>query len=228
MKRVNVLWLLLNSLFLIVFNFLFFMLSDFENCNNSVWLSYGFIHFSYILLLLTPFFARRGKVEYIYRRPLFFVTTTYFMIQLGVGITFILIAPETVKVALIVQVILAGLFLTWLFAHLIANEHTADSAERREPELQFIKESSAKIYSVLQQITDRATAKKVEHVYDLLHSSPTKSNADVRPLEQQIISEIERFESVVSQNETAQIVSITDKIHKLVEERNRQLKIRNK
>jgi len=228
MKRVNILWLLLNSLFLIVFNFLFFMLSDFGNCNNSVWLSYGFIHFSYILLLLTPFFARRGKVEYIYRRPPFFVTTTYFLIQLGVGITFILIAPETVKVALIVQVILAGLFLTWLLAHLIANEHTADSAERREPELQFIKESSAKLQTVLQQITDCATAKKVERVYDLLHSSPAKSNADVRPLEQQIISEIERLESVVSQNETEQIVSIADKIYRLVEERNRQLRTSNK
>ena len=228
MKRVNILWLLLNSLFLIVFNFLFFMLSDYENCNNSVWISYGFIHFSYILLLLTPFFARRGKVEYIYRRPPFFVTTTYFLIQLGVGITFILIAPETVKVALIVQVILAGLFLTWLLAHLIANEHTADSAERREPELQFIKESSAKLYSILQKITDRATAKKVERVYDLLHSSPARSNADVRSLEQQVINEIDQLENAVASNNTEQIVSVSDKIYRLAEERNRQLKISNR
>ena len=81
-----------------------------------------------------------------------------------------------------------------------------------------------KLYSILQQITDRATAKKVERAYDLFHSSPARSNADVRPSEQQIISEIERLGSVVSQNETEQIVSIADNIFRLAEERNRQLK----
>jgi hypothetical protein len=228
MKRVNILWLLLDSLFLIVFNFLFFILDGYKNCNYAVWISYGFIHFAYILLLLTPFFARRGKVEYIYRRPPFFVTSTYFLIQLCTGITFILIAPETVKVTLIVQVILAGLFLAWLLAHLIANEHTADSAEQREPELQFIKESSLKLQTVLQQITDKTIAKKVEQVYDLIRSSPTKSNINAHSLEQQIISEIEKLENIVSKNDTEQIISVADKISQLADDRNKQLKISNR
>jgi hypothetical protein len=204
------------------------MLGGYKNCNNSVWISYGFIHFAYILLLLTPFFARRGKVEYIYRRPPFFVTTTYFIIQLCTGITFILIAPEIVKVTLIVQVILAGLFLAWLLAHLIANEHTADSAERREPELQFIIDTSAKLQTVLQQIKDKTTAKKVEQVYDLLRTSPTKSNVNVHSLEKQIAIEIEQLESVINKNDTEKTTSIADKISKLAEERNRQLKISNR
>lgn len=54
MKRVNILWLLLDSLFLIAFNVLFFMFVDYRT--DSVWVSYGFIHFSYILMLLTPLF----------------------------------------------------------------------------------------------------------------------------------------------------------------------------
>jgi hypothetical protein len=228
MKRVNILWLLLDSLFLIVFNFLFFMLGGYKNCNYAVWISYGFIHFAYILLLLTPFFARRGKVEYIYRRPPFFVTTTYFLIQLCVGVTFIIIAPETVKVTLIVQVILAGLFLAWLLAHLIANEHTADSTELHEPKLQFIKESSAKIQTVLQMITDKAIAKKVEQVYDLIRTSPAKSNADIHSMEQEIINEIEKLENIVRKNDTEQIISVADKISRLAEERSRQLKISNR
>ena len=225
MKRVNILWLLLDSLFLIVFNFLFFLLGDAENFNTSVWICYGFIHFAYILLLLTPFFARRGGAEYIYRRPPFAVTTTYFIVELIVGVTLILIAPETTKVTLILQVILTGLFLAWLLAHLIANEHTADNIEKREPELQYIKESSAKLHSILQQITDRAISKKVEQVYDLIHSSPSKSNANVHSLEKQIIIEIEQLENIVNQNNTEKMASITDEIHQLAEERNRQLKI---
>jgi hypothetical protein len=228
MKRVNILWLLLDSLFLMVFNLLFFMLGDAGDAKTSVWICYGFIHFAYFALLLTPLLVRKSGVGIDYRRPLYVVTSAYFLVELLVGVTLILIAPETVKVTIIIQAVLAALFLGWLLVYLIANEHTADNAERRETELQYVKESSAKLHSVLQQITDKTAGKKVERVYDLIRSSPSRSNADVHPLEQQVISEIKRLESVVNQNETEQIVSIADKIHRLAEERNRQLKTSNR
>ena len=68
------------------------------------------------------------------------------------GVIFILIAPETNKVTIIIQVILAAIFLGWLLMYLIANEHTANNVERRERELQYVKESSAKLYSIIQRI----------------------------------------------------------------------------
>ena len=232
MKRVNILWLLLNSLFIIVFNLLFFMLGDVcaaeSKTPTSVWISYGFIHFAYFLFLTTPFFVRKNKNSHTYDKPLYTITASYFIAELIAGVTLILIAPETVKVAIIIQVVLAAAFIAWLLIFLIANEHTADITERRESELQYIKESSAKLQSVLQQITDKTTAKKVERIYDLIHSSPAKSNTDARSLEQQAISEIDRLESAVSRNDTEQIVSIADKIYRLAEERNRKLKISNK
>ena len=228
MKRINILWLLLDSLFIIVFNLLFFMLGDAGNPQTSVWICYGFIHFAYFVLLLTPLLVRKGNTSTDYRRPLYVATTSYFLVELLVGVTLILIAPETVKVTIIIQVVLAAIFLGWLLMHLIANEHTADNIKRHETELQYVKISSAKLQSVLQQITDRAIAKKVERVYDLIHSSPVRSNADVRSLEQQVINEIEQLINIVCQNETEQIVSTADKIYRLAEERNRQLKISNR
>lgn len=224
MKKVNLLWILLDSLFLVIFNFLFFMLGDAGDAKTAVWISYGFIHFAYILLLITPLLVRQSSTDYIYRRPLFAVTTSYFIIELIVGIIIILMAPDSIKATLIIQVILATICIGWLLAHLIANEHTAESTERREVELKYVKESSTKLQSVLQQITAKAAQKKVERVYDLIHSSPIRSNASIRPLEQQVINEIERLESVASQNDTEQIGLITDKIYRLAEERNRQLK----
>jgi len=228
MKRVNILWLLLDSLFLIVFNLLFFMLGDAGNSKASVWICYGFIHFAYLALLFTPLLVRKGSVETDYRRPLYVATTSYFLVALLVGVTLILIAPETVKVTMIIQVVLAAIFLGWLLMYLIANEHTADNTERREAELQYVKLSSAKLQSLMQQISDRDIAKKVERVYDLIHSSPAKSNPDVRSLEEEVINEIERLGSLVSQNEMEQIVSIADKICRLAEERNRQVKTNNR
>jgi len=91
-----------------------------------------------------------------------------------------------------------------------------------------MKESSARLQSVIQLITDSEIAQKIERVYDLLHSSPTKSNTDVHLLEQKIISEIKRLEIIVNQNDTKQIATIADKIYRLVDERNSQLKISNR
>jgi len=229
MKRVNNLWFLLNSLFLIVFNLLFFMLCDLGNANASVWISYGFIHFAYFALLVTPFLVRKGNSAVTdYRRPLYAITATWFLTALVAGVTFIVLAPDSAKVTISVHVVVAAVFIALLVANLLANEHTADSVERREVELQYVKESSATLQSVLQQITDRAVAKKVERVYDLIRSSPVRSNASVRSSEQQVINEIERLASVVAQNETEQIASISDKIYRLADERNRQLKTHNK
>jgi hypothetical protein len=225
MKRVNILWFLLDSLFLIVFNLLFFMLGDVGDSITSVWISYGFIHFAYLLLLVTPLLAKRSNADT--SRPLFAITSIYFIIELIVGVTLILIAPETVKATIIIQVILAAGFIAWLLVHLIANEHTAVSSERHEIELQYVKQSSAMLQSVLGRISDKPAAKKVERLYDLIHSSPVKSTDNVHSLEEQIISEIRRLNNI-GQNETEQIVTTADKIYQLAEERNRQLKISNR
>ena len=227
MKRVNILWLLLNSLFLIVFNLLFFMLGDAGNAKASVWISYGFIHFTYFMLLLTPYFVRRGSADYMYRRPPYLVTTTWFLVTFVTSVIIILIAPETVKVTIVVQVILSALFLGWLLILLIANEHTADSVERREAELQYVKQSSSKLKAILQQIADKPTAKKVEKVYDLIYSSPVRSDSSIHSLEREIISEINNLEYAVERTNLEQIATLADRIHKLAEKRNSQLKLLN-
>jgi len=231
MKRVNILWLLLNSLFIIVFNLLFFMLGDTcaaeSKTPTSVWISYGFIHFAYFLFLTTPLFVRKSKADYIYGRSLYPITAAYFIVELIAGVTLILVAPETVKATIIIQVVLAAAFIAWLLIYLIANEHTTESAEKRETELQFVKQSSAQVKAILEQITDKPTAKKVEQLYDLLHSSQVKSHSNVRLLEKEILSEIRNLISTADSNNLTQVSTLTDKISKLTEKRNRELKLLN-
>jgi hypothetical protein len=210
---------------------MFFMLGDTPVTESktpvSVWISYGFIHFAYLLFVATPLFVRKGKQNDDYGRPLYVVTSCYFIVELITGVTLILVAPETAKITIIIQSVLTAAFIAWLLIYLIANEHTVDNVKRHEVELQYVKEYSAKLQSVLQQITDRTAVKKVEGLYDLIHSSPIRSNTNARSLEQQVISEIERLESTVHQNEIEQIILIADKIHHLAEERNSQLKNNN-
>jgi uncharacterized membrane protein len=108
------------------------MLGDIENLRTSVWISYGFIHLAYFTFLLTPLLIRKSKVEADYRRPLYIITGAYFFVEFFVGLTLILIAPQTVKVTIIIQTILASLFLGWLLINLIVNEHTANNYIEKE------------------------------------------------------------------------------------------------
>ena len=56
------LWMMMDLIFIIIFNAMFFILGGTDH-SVSVWISYGFIHFAYLMLIVTPFFMRRGKSE---------------------------------------------------------------------------------------------------------------------------------------------------------------------
>jgi hypothetical protein len=127
------------------------------------------------------------------------------------------------SVAVIVQVILAAIFVGTLIVNMLANEHTANNVERREIELKYVKQSASHVKSILQQITDKPTAKKVERLYDTIHASPVKSSPDVQMLEKEIISEINYLDQAARENNLAQVDELATKLTRLAEERNRKL-----
>ena len=226
MKKTKIFWYLLDSIFLIVFNLYFFLLKGTDQ-PASVWISYASIHLAYLMLLITPSFVRKGSVSADYGRPLFVITTSYFFLALIVGVVFIAISPESITVALLVQVTIAAIFAILLLTNLIANEHTADNIERHEVELKYVKESSSRIDALLKQISDNTIRKKVEKAYDLIHSSQVKSSNSVKTVEQEVISEIVNLEKALQKNDFDNIQLIVDKICNLANERNRQLKLLN-
>ena len=226
MKKTKIFWYLLDSIFLIVFNLYFFLLKGTDQ-PASVWISYASIHLAYLMLLITPSFVRKGSVSADYGRPLFLIATSYFFLALIVGVVFIAISPESITVALLVQVTIAAIFAILLLTNLIANEHTADNIERHKVELKYVKESSSKLDSLLKQISDNAIRKKVEKAYDLIHSSQVKSSNNVKSIEQDVISEIDNLEEALQKNNFENIQMIVDKICNLANERNRQLKLLN-
>ena len=49
---------------------------------------------------------------------------------------------------------------------MIANEYTADNIERHELELQYVKNCSAQLKGIMNQVADKNIKKKVEKAYD--------------------------------------------------------------
>ena len=59
MNKKRVLWIFLALVFLMVFNMIFFMAGGTEH-GKAVWISYGFIHFAYLMSLITPFLVKKS------------------------------------------------------------------------------------------------------------------------------------------------------------------------
>lgn len=223
MNKKSVLWTLVDLVFLIVFNIVFFVMGGAQH-PASVWISYGFIHFAYIMLVITPFLIRKSSSAAVFGFSLYSISSAYFFVAFIVGVIFIAAHPESYKWSLIVQVVIAGFYAIMLISNMIANEHTADSIERHEMELQYVKESSAMLKGIMEMASDKALKKKIEKAYDLLNSSQVKSSGAVRDYEVTVMDLIEVLEQNVARNDVAAANTTLDKIMKNANERNRRLR----
>ncbi|MGN1304757.1 MAG: hypothetical protein ACI4YB_06945 [Oscillospiraceae bacterium] len=223
MKKKNILWILLDIVFLAVFNTVFFMVGGTDH-PASAWISYGFIHFSYLMILVTPFLIRKSSSQAVLGFSLYSVSAVYFFVEFIAGLVFIFISSESYKASLVVQVIISGIYAVMLISNLIANEYTADSVEQHEDEVAYIKNAASRVKILIGKASDKKANKEIERAYDLLHSSPSKSNNAVAPLESAILRAIYELESAVSSKDEDAIFSKSREIISLAETRNDELK----
>lgn len=222
MKK-NILWILLDLVFLIIFNTIFFVAGGNEH-PASVWISYAFIHFSYIMILATPLLIRKSSSSAIFGFSLYSISSVYFFLEFVVGLVFIFISSESYKAALLTQIIIAGIYAILLLANMIANEHTANNIERHEEEILFIKEISSRVKLLLGKLSDKKVNKELEKLYDLLRSSPAKSINSVKNIEIDVSNRIDELEVFIRMKDVENTIDICKNIIALIEKRNSILK----
>ena len=223
MKKKNILWAILNLIFLVVFN-AFFFIGNTADYNASVWISYVFIHFAYLMLLLTPKLIRKGRSSAVFGFSLYSISAVYFLVEFVTGVIFILVAPESSNAALLTQLCIAGLYGIILIANMLANEYTADAEEKRQPQIAYVKDASAKLKGLLERINDKEAKKKVEQVYDAVYSSPVKSHPNIAELENRILQSVNELERAVATGNKEDIISMANSLLALINERNNLLK----
>lgn len=189
----------------------------------SVWISYAFIHLAYILLLFTPAFVRNTTNKAVLAFPLDVISTSYFLVVFIIGLIFLFLKQESYTVALIIQLMLLGIYAVLMLSHMLANEDTADSVERHEMELQYVRESSSQLNRIAYSIEDKQFRKRIEHLYDLLNSSPVKSNNSVRDYELLVLNSIDELEMAINNGDYSSAEYIINRIELNAVERNRRL-----
>ena len=223
MKKRNVLSLVLRLIFPLIFNAIFFVTGGVEH-NTSVWISYGFVHWAYAMLLLSPSLVREGKSAAVFGFALYSITYFYFFAELIVGVLFMLIAPDGFKTAFWIQLLMAGAHGVMLVTHMIANEKTADAEQTRQPQIDYIKKASAQLKLILNQIQDRDAQRKVERAYDALYSSPVKSHPEFERMEKGILSTIDSMSHALASGNKNTVMSLADSLLRAIDERNLRLR----
>ena len=226
MNKKSILWILLDLIFLAVFNTVFFVAGG-TTYPASVWISYGFIHFSYLMVLVTPFLIRKSSSAAVFGFSLYSISSSSFLVEFVVGVVCIFLKSESYKMPLIVQVIIAGIYGVLLLSHLIANEHTADSIEKHEDEVAYIKKAATRVKALIGKSSDKKANKEIEKAYDMLHSSPTKSIASVHSIETSVMNKISALEDAVGTNNASATITLAAEIIALMEERNRKIRLSN-
>ena len=218
MKKSNALQIIMNIIFLVVFNAVFFIAGGTDH-KVSVWVSYGFIHFAYLILLLSPFFISNGESKALFGFSIYSISMFYFLLELITGVVFIFISLDSYKTSLLIQLCIAGLYGIVLISNMKANEKTADAEERHQYQISYIKDASAKLKIILESLNDKNIKKRIEQVYDILSSSPVKSHPDLIQIENRIIQLINDLDAETSTGDTAKIIEMTNALMNAVNER---------
>jgi hypothetical protein len=225
-KKINFLWGILNTIFLIVFNLYFFLLEGFDN-STSDWISYISIHFAYFMLLATPYLVSKSNAEADYSRPLFTISSINFFLTFIVGIFIIIISIDVFTTVLLIHVSILAFFTVLLLVNIIANEYSASNDKILKIEINYVREACQKLSVIQNMLTDKKLQKIVEKAYDSIYSSQVKSSLEVRSLELDIINEIDKLVVLIKEKKIDDIESSVNQICMLAEERNSKLKLLN-
>ena len=226
MHKMNTLWTVLNAIFLAVFNTAFFAIGGAHH-NATVWTSYGFVHFAYLMLLLAPRMIAEGKSAAVFGFSIYSISSLYFLAELVAGATIMSLFPQDFVVAFVVQLCLAGLYGVLLVSHVIADEHTAAAEEVRQYNISFIKEASANLKGIMDGTQGRVTRSQVERAYDALYSSPARSCEEVGQIEDRILMYIGRLGDAVASGDAGAVGSVSNSLLGAINERNARLKALN-
>ncbi len=227
--RTKIMKALLYSIFPILFNVIFFLAKGKYIMHiPSVWMSYAWLHLAYAFMIATPFFSRKTQSFAVFKFTTGQVTFIYFILEFILGLLFIIIHPQSFVLALVLQLILFCLFLAAFLVNLLYNEHTAESEIRQAAEVSFIKTAASKAKFMMDSVSDVKLKARIEKVYDLIHSSPTRSYASVKELESSVMMMLNELSMELDENNEEAINKLIKKIHFTMEERNRLVMLSNR
>ena len=230
MSKRNVLTIILDSVFVVAFNILFFVNTGTSH-TTSIWICYGFLHFAYLMVLLTPLIESKGKTSYVSKLTTYSISLLYFLLTLFFAFFIFFYNnmenQNQIRTNLVISIltILTAIYFVLLISNILVNDSIANKQARHDIENDFIKMISAKAKYIESITNDVALKNKINNLYYTIHSSPIKTSPDVALYESKILELLEDLEGFVASDSVAASEKIVA-IEQMLNKRNFMLKAR--
>ncbi len=218
-SKKNILTIFLNSIFVIAFNILFFVNGGSES-TTAIWICYGFLHFSYLMVVLAPIFSLRKNEEALSKTTVYAICVAYFLVELVMSVVVFFFKIEKTNFVISEQVIATAIFFFVFLINLLVDDSIEKKQIQHNSENSFLKRISAQLKYIETLVEENSAKAKINALYNLAHSSPTKSTPALADLEKEIENNISRMEESVSNKNAEEILSITKKVENLLNKRN--------
>lgn len=225
--KANILKIVIGLIFLIVFNVLFFLLGGTER-SDTEWVCYGFIHVSYLCLLVTPLFCNAGKGETVLSASLYLRALFYFFIELAIGLGFIwynAYNPIAILWPVIIQGILLAVFLILQLMSVLANDATNASLAKQRQERVYIRSLAENLKEAMRQVNDPTLRKQMANCYESLRSSSLESFPEAIDAELELENAVNTLCSFVERGDTSQLGQQIQKVQVAMKHRNQAIRM---
>lgn len=217
--RKGILFSVIDLVFVIVFNIIFFTVIGITSV-AATWISYGFIHLSYFLVLLTPWLQKRKIDANLFGLTLLSISFVYFLVELVLNSSLIFFGILVYLPVLLVNIVITGIYIISVISTLIVVDKTSQNTTQREQDLKYIKNSCKMLQIVMVSSGNPELNKKVQQAYDIINASPSKSDASVYAIENEIQNSINMLHNAVSIGNNDNANDLVDNIIKLADRRN--------
>lgn len=214
---------MLTLVFLITFNGLFFLLSGTEN-PDSVWISYAFVHLAYFTMLFIPVYKTKGEASYYLTSSLYVQAINYFLLELIIGVVFIVWRLEGITWPLITQAVLWLVYMVLILGNAWANQTTAKSLQKRQQDINQYQSNRMNIKRLLAWAEDAEVKRILVTCYDKLDISSSRQTIESENLDTEIAQTIELLKLNLRSGDNRQSLDSVMNLHKLIEERKTLLK----
>lgn len=208
---------------LAIFNVSFFTITK-AACSFSMWISYAFIHFSFLMFFLSPLFTRKSNnSQHVAIESIALITAIYFIATLGIGI-FFLFNPLIVVFQYSVETTVTGIYLIILIITISINNKIASDENTVSTEKMFLNNIYVKTEFLKIKITDFDLRNELENLQEESKYSPTKSSITVKEIENQIITLLDQITLNMEKQNKEEILSKITNCRDLLKKRNMFLK----
>lgn len=163
----------------------------------TVVVSLLFLLFAYALLALGFVLVPRGRTSAVLGMPLALVASVYLAVELVLATLFIYLPQVPLTVAVVIQLIPAGLFLVVYLTTMSSNIEISRNLDRQRSEVLVVQTTIARLASLERQVADPRLAESIAGLSEEFRYSPTKRLAEVSSQDVDITIALDLLEAYV-------------------------------